>query len=97
MTFSQLHGGSNEAKTNGFVEVKKEEATIVAALNDNRVTLTLTNDSGNAIYVWKGAGAEVGKGIRLNAEGGAIIIDDYKGIVTAAAKTANSNLCVTEV
>lgn len=89
---------SEAAKTPGtVVEVKKEEATTVAAANTSRVSLILTNDSENTIYVYKGASAAVGKGIRLNKEGGAVIIDDYTGIVTAAAKTATSNLGVSEV
>jgi hypothetical protein len=88
----------DSAKTPGaLVEVKKEEATTVAASNSARVSLTLTNDSANVIYVFKGTGAEVGKGIRLNGEGGSIVIDDYTGLVTAAAKTAKSNLCLSEV
>jgi hypothetical protein len=80
-----------------LVEVKKEEATEVAAANPQRKTLTLTNDSENLIYFYKGSGATVGKGERLNANGGAVVIDDYNGIVTAAAKTAKSNLTVVEV
>jgi len=97
-TQSSKFGSAREAKTPGSkVEVKKEEATTVAADNEARVTLTLTNDSENVVYVWKGAGAKVGEGIRLNKEGGGIVIDDYSGIVTAAAKTAASSLCVVEV
>lgn len=99
--FSTVASSSNTrdaSKTpGGVVEVLKEEATVVAVANSNRVSLTLTNDSENTIYVYKGAGAAVGKGIRLNKEGGAVIIDDYEGVVTAAAKTAKSNLCVSEV
>jgi hypothetical protein len=87
---------SDTGKTNGLIEVKKEEATTVAAANDSRVSLTLTNDSENVIYVWKGEGAEVSKGIRL-AAGQGVSFDNYTGIVTAAAKTAKSNLCVSEV
>lgn len=79
------------------VSVKKEEATEVAAANLARVSLTLSNDSANVIYVFKGPGAEVGEGIRLNAEGGVAVIDDYLGVVTASAKTGASNLGVCEV
>jgi hypothetical protein len=88
---------SDTAVTNGTVEVKKEEATTIAAANPARVSLTLSNDSENPIYVYKGAGAAIGKGIRLNKEGGAVVIDDYLGIVTAAAKTGASALCVCEI
>jgi hypothetical protein len=97
-TGSNIARSANVAKTpGGVVEVNKEEETTVAAANEARVTLTLINDSANVIYVWKGTGAEVGKGTRLNAEGGAMVIDDYTGVVTAAAKTAKSNLCICEV
>lgn len=93
-----LPTAATTAKNPGsLVEVKKEESTEVAASNRSRVSLTLTNDSENVIYVFKGEGVVIGKGIRLNKEGGSIIIADYTGIVTAAAKTAKSNLCVCEV
>lgn len=89
---------ADKAKVPGdLVEVKKEEATVVSASNRSRISLTLTNDSANVIYVFKGEGAVIGKGIRLNKEGGAIVIDDYTGLVTAAATTAKSNLCISEV
>lgn len=97
-TRSNAFGNSDTAKNPGsVVEVKKEEATEVAAANPGRVSLALINDSENKIYVYKGAGAAVGKGIPLSKEGGAAVIDDYLGVVTAAAKTATSNLCVSEV
>jgi hypothetical protein len=89
-------GQNNKPVSNTVIEVEKEKATTVAAANEGRVSLTLTNDSENVIYIFKGAGAEIGKGIRLNKELG-IVIDDYTGIVTAAAKTAKSNLCVCEI
>jgi len=89
---------STTAKTPGnVVEIKKEEATSVSASNPARISLTLTNDSANVIYVYKGSGAAINKGIRLNKEGGAVIIDDYTGVVTAAAATGASNLCISEV
>lgn len=94
---SNATASSDVAKTNGLIEVKKEEATTISAANEVRVSITLTNDSENVIYVFKGAGAEIGKGIRLNANGGGVVIADYSGLITAAAKTAKSNLCVCEV
>lgn len=95
---SQKFGSAPEAKNPGsLVKVKKEESTTVAEANPGRVSLSLVNDSENKIYVFKGAAAKVGEGIPLSKEGGAVVIDDYSGIVTAAAKTAESNLCVSEV
>jgi len=93
----QPNAATSAKNAGSVVEVEKEKSTEVAAAYGSRVSLTLTNDSENTIYVFKGEGATVGKGIRLNKEGGAIVIDDYTGIVTAAAKTAKSNLCVCEV
>jgi hypothetical protein len=96
--FADKFGMAPEAKNPGsVVKVKKEESTTVAEAYPGRVSLTLTNDSENTIYVFKGAGAKVGEGTRLNKEGGSLIVDDYSGIVTAAAKTGESNLCVSEV
>lgn len=98
MTFFNQASHADKAKNPGsVVEVAQESPTEVAASNRSRLSLTLVNDSENLIYVFKGGGAEVGKGIRLNANGGAIVIDDYTGQVTAAAKTAKSKLCVCEV
>lgn len=98
MAFFRANVAADVAKTPGeVVEVAKEAETTVAAANRDRVSLTLTNDSENTIYVFKGKGAAIGKGIRLNKEGGGIVISDYTGLVTAAAKTAKSNLTISEV
>lgn len=98
MAFVTHANMATEAKTPGsVVKVKKEAETEVAADNPSRISLTLTNDSENTIYVFKGKGAKVGEGIRLNKGGGSIVIDDYTGLVTAAASIAESNLCVSEV
>jgi len=96
-TRSNAFGNSDTAKNPGsVVEVKKEEATEVAAANPGRVSIVLTNDSENKIYVYKGTGAAVGKGIPLSKAGGVTVIDDYLGVITAAALTGTSNLCVCE-
>lgn len=87
-----------EAKTAGdAVTVKAEESKEIAAANRNRISLTLTNDSASVVYVYKGTKAATGKGIRLNAEGGAVVIDDYTGVVTAATAAEEASLCVSEV
>jgi hypothetical protein len=98
MTYVSHANAATEAKAPGtVVKVKKEESTKVVEANLDRISVTLTNDSENTIYVFKGKGAKVGEGIRLNAEGGSIVIDDYTGEITAAAKSAESNLGVCEV
>lgn len=93
-----LATAAETAKTAGSsVTVKKEESKEVSAADNDRISLTLTNDSESVIYIFKGAEAAVNEGIRLNAEGGAIVIDDYTGVVTAATEADEANLCVSEV
>ena len=82
--------------TNTFATVGVSSAVAVAA-NTSRVSLTLVNDSSNTIYLSKGATAVSGSGIRLNASGGSLIIDDFKGAIHAIAGGAGSNLTVCEV
>ncbi|MFL5901252.1 MAG: hypothetical protein ACJ75S_08655 [Solirubrobacterales bacterium] len=96
MTDQPLWPRGASAGKNDVVLVEQEAATQVRPANPRRNTLTLTNDSENTIYVFKGAGAAVGKGLRLNKEGGAIVISDYNGEVTAAAKGGKSNLLWSE-
>jgi len=99
MASFQQSASSDIAKNPGSaVKVKKEEATEIAASNRSRISLTLTNDSEEAIiYVFKGEKAKVKEGMRLNAKGGATIIDDYTGVVTAASAVAEGLLGVVEV
>lgn len=68
-------------------------------LNHQRKKLVFVNDSLNIIYISKGtADAVVGSGIRLNPNGGSVIIepDSYGGIwrgaIQAIATGAGSNL-----
>lgn len=85
-----------ETVSNTFATVGVASAIAVAA-NSNRITMTVVNDSVNTIYISKGATAVIGRGIRLNASGGAVIIDDYAGAIHAIATGAGSNLTVCEV
>lgn len=62
----------------------------------NRISIILTNDSDTVIYVAKGAAAELNKGIRLNANGGSVVIEDWNGAIYAISSDANKNLCVCE-
>jgi len=81
---------------NGSVSVGITSTTVRAALA-TRLSLVLVNDSSRIIYVFKGAGAVLNKGIRLNRKGGNTVIADYSGIVTAICDTAGSNLTIVEV
>lgn len=96
MALTERSKRSGEALFNGVVSVGTG-TTEVRPANRKRTTITLVNDGANKIYVFKGSGAETGKGIPLLKEGGSIIIEDWLGIVTAAALTGATNLCVSEV
>lgn len=81
----------------GAVSVGTSDTLLVAA-NPYRVELTITNDHATQI-VWLafGATAEVSKGIRLNAAGGADNIGAYTGAVRAIASGPATNVTFSEV
>lgn len=88
---------SGEALANTKVEVGTS-STVVVGANRKRVTVALCNDGANTIYISKGNTAAVlGQGIRLNKEGGSIIIEDWLGEIRAIASTAATSLTVCEV
>lgn len=70
----------------------------VLAANTNAKYRAFCNDSANTIYLCFTGTAVVGKGIRLNANGGSVMFDRYvpNGAVNAIATGASSNLTVTE-
>lgn len=72
--------------------------TLLVAANPARTELTVTNDSPNIVYLRKyiGSGANIGKGIRLNPNGGSWTTNTWKGSVHAVATAANSNVCISE-
>lgn len=80
----------------GSATVGSSSTTVLAA-NSDRIRATFINDSDETIYLKLGTGAELNKGIRLNANGGAWVETDYTGIVTAICSSGGKNLCVTEV
>lgn len=69
---------------------------IVVAANKHRTALWLVNDSPNNIYLaFGGRAAQLNVGIRLNANGGSLVIDKqslYKGEIRGIATGANSVL-----
>jgi len=69
-------------------------STQVLAANSNRKLLILVNDSDEAIYVSLGATATLNNGIRLNASGGALALDNpiYKGVVNAISANGSKTL-----
>jgi len=81
--------------TNSKVSVLNTSTTVSSA--KARKSIILTNDSDTVIYVAKGATAVANEGIRLNASGGAIVIEDWDGIISAISTVTGKNLCYSEV
>ena len=69
-------------------------STQVLAANSNRKLLILVNDSDEPIYVSLGGTATLNNGIRLNASGGALALDNpiFKGIVNAISANGSKTL-----
>ena len=77
---------------NGQVSVGSS-STSVLSTNRNRKFAILVNDSDEAIYVALGSTAVMNKGIRLNASGGNLIIDEkYTGPVSAICSSGSKVL-----
>jgi hypothetical protein len=90
------HYGTPTAGTNVSVGTG---STSVLGANASRKFLALSNDSTATIYVdLSGGTAASGKGVRLNANGGAVVLDRYvpTSAITAIAASASSNLAVQE-
>jgi hypothetical protein len=79
--------------TNFNVSVGTSSTQVLAA-NSNRKLLILVNDSDEAIYVSLGATATLNNGIRLNANGGALALDNpiFKGVVNAVSQNGSKTL-----
>ena len=69
-------------------------STQVLAANSGRKLLILVNDSDEPIYVSLGATATLNNGIRLNASGGALALDNpiFKGVVNAISANGSKTL-----
>jgi hypothetical protein len=69
-------------------------STQVLAANSSRKLLILVNDSDEPIYVSLGATATLNNGIRLNASGGALALDNpiFKGVVNAISANGSKTL-----
>jgi len=69
-------------------------STQVLAANGNRKLLILVNNSDEPIYVSLGATATLNNGIRLNASGGALALDNpiFKGVVNAISANGSKTL-----
>jgi|DEB0MinimDraft_3_1074331.scaffolds.fasta_scaffold01793_8 hypothetical protein len=59
--------------------------------------IALVNDSDEIIYLALGADAELNKGIRLNASGGAVVWETSaipKTVINAICTSGSKNLCI---
>lgn len=77
-------------------------STPVLDADPSRTRAILTNDGANIIYVALSTNGQpptavVNSGIRLNAAGGSVVIDDYQGPISAISVTAATNLAVCEI
>ena len=72
-------------------------STTVRPINRSRKFLFLCNDSDETIYVSLGATAVINQGIRLNAAGGSVLIDEkHTGKVSAICASGSKNLTFSE-
>lgn len=86
----------SQTATNTYATVGATSSAILSA-NGSRISATFTNDSDATIYLSKGEPAVLGSGIRLNASGGALINDEFTGIIYAISSGAGKNICISEV
>lgn len=79
---------------NGAVTVGATTTSVLTSRN--RISIILSNDSTETIYVAKGGTAVMNQGIRLNASGGAVVIDDWNGAISAICSSGSKVLCYCE-
>ena len=84
------------AKFNGKVGVGIT-STVVRVANGDRNNIVLVNDSSRDIYLSKSSTAVLNEGILLRKRGGAAVIGDYLGEISAITDIAGSNLTVCEI
>jgi hypothetical protein len=90
-------GSAAEAKTAaGAVKAKTESQTLVAE-NLGRVALYVTNDGANTAYLALGAKAVKSEGIRLNKEGGSVVVDNYTGVVSVVTAEGEPVITFSEI
>lgn len=85
------------AKTaKGKVTAKTSSETLAAA-NEARVALYITNVGASSVFLALGATAVAEEGILLTKEGGGSVIDNYSGAVSVITKTGESVVSFSEV
>lgn len=84
--------------TNTAVTVATTPTTVLVA-NGKRKYAIIVNDSTEPVYLKLGAGAVLNSGIRLNAQGGSILIDKnnlYTGLITGICTSGSMVVTVLE-
>ena len=86
---------ANEVSSiNNFNVTVGTSSTEVRAANTNRKLLILINDSDENIYIALGQTATLNNGIRLNKNGGSLILNDpkYTGVINAICSSGSKKL-----
>lgn len=93
LTTSLTPDQSIDTVTN-FNVVVGTSSTAIRSANTDRVMVALVNDSDAVMYIALGEDATLNNGIRLNANGGSIVIVNptWTGTINAIATSASSKL-----
>lgn len=90
-------GMSPEATTPAGALTAKTESQTLAVANQNRVALYVTNNGAKNVWLAYGPTATAEKGPLLVEKTGAIVIDNYFGIVTCITKEGESLITFAEI
>ena len=87
-------GGTEFDNASNFEVSIGTTSTEIKAANESRKMLALVNNSAVNIFISLGSAAVMNSGIRLNANGGSIVIADpvYMGAVYGIAGTASNSV-----
>lgn len=84
------------AQPKGKATIGTASAELLAA-NRKRIAVYITNRGANRVWLALGPTAAKEEGILLNPEGGAAVIDDYTGVISAVAEGASNLVTFSEV
>lgn len=90
-------GSAREAKTPKSKVTAKTESQTLVADNEARVALYVTNNGTKNVWLALGATAVAEEGPLLVKETGAVVIDNYSGIITCITKEGESLLTFAEI
>jgi hypothetical protein len=88
---------SDTARTpNTSVTVLNASSTAVVPANPRRISVTITNDGANVVYLSLGGTAALNSGIRVNA-GGSFKTSAFTGAINGRAAVADTVVVYSEV